>query len=220
MKKLSIFLAVGLVALGILASCSSATSAKDTTTTTTTTATFQASLTFDPTSATKWPTYTIGFTPIGSSALESASMTYAVDTTALNSWFTGATWQASNNKTWKDSNETITDANVWYTSSYTPAANEASALELQFWSSASGSTASALTAFTGAKIYVQKAVLTYADGSVETITFPDSTLTTIHSVLVSGSTTTASDPNFGDRVWNWTSESSVSSTVSAATVAF
>jgi hypothetical protein len=214
MKKITaLFLAAGLVTLGFLASCESATSTTSAAVKTESSQVYQGALSLVP--GTAWPQFTFALTPIGTSPLVSASLTYAVDATAIAASILGGTWQANNNGTYKATNESISAAKVWYTSSYTPDANETKALQLQFWSSAS-----ALTAFTDAHVYVKTAVLTYADSSVETITFPDSTLSTIHSVLVSGTTSTATDPNFVDRIWTWTGDSSLTVTSGATTVSF
>jgi hypothetical protein len=186
----------------------------------TTTPTLIATITLPTGGGTHWPQYTVAALPIGSNAtgITAATASFAVDATAFSNSWNGATWQSNGSHGWDSTNAAVSGSNTWTTYSWTLPAVETTAVQVQVWSSAA-----TLAAFSNAKIYVKSFVLTYADGATETLTFPDSTGTTLHSVYTpSGGSAAATDPLLTARIWHWTDDASGLTEVSLAegTVSF
>lgn len=193
--KASSFAVVAIAAvLGTLVGCSSPTgssSSSGSSGSTTTTSTVYE-LAQNPSTA--WPTVKFAVEPLSGKTITGATVLYAVDANALSYGF-WAQWEFDSSSNYYSFSSLATVAKTWTTS---PNVTSDSA-----FSSATSYVAFDFGYNTGAvsTVWVKQVNLTYSDSSTETLTFTTTSASPVHSVAVSGSTSTPTDVTFSSRFW-------------------
>ena len=155
-----------------------------------------------------WPTIKLGVNALTGKTIKDATVNFAIDSALLNAspwmeWIWDSTGYTATHVTLPTAAKTWTTSQLSVVNSATISATSSVGIGYGF------NTTSTTTC------YVKEIDISYTDGTKEVLTFPDTSASTIKSVVTTSGSTTTTSPTLSSRIWTYNSGTSAALTGTA-----